>query len=70
MPSLTPIAYWYAAIPMSGALIVLFTVEQLVNGWLHGYEHAQPPTEAVDADVPDPAPHPETPVQPATTKAA
>jgi TRAP-type C4-dicarboxylate transport system permease small subunit len=39
MPSLTPIAYWYAAIPVSGALIVLFVVEQLVNGWQHGYEH-------------------------------
>lgn len=38
MPSLTPIAYWYAAIPLSGGLIVLFAVEQLVNGWLHGYE--------------------------------
>jgi TRAP-type C4-dicarboxylate transport system permease small subunit len=73
MPSLTPIAYWYAAIPMSGALIVLFTVEQLVNGWLHGYEHAQPPVQAADADVPDPAdpaPHPETSGQPTTTKAA
>jgi len=46
MPSLTPIAYWYAAIPLSGALIVLFIAEQLVNGCRYGYEpreesHAQ-----------------------------
>jgi TRAP-type C4-dicarboxylate transport system permease small subunit len=39
MPSLTPIAYWYAAIPISGVLIILFVVEQLVNGWRHGFDH-------------------------------
>src|SRR5579872_5027160 len=33
MPSMTPIASLYAVIPISGALIALFTVEQLVNGW-------------------------------------
>ncbi|MBV9330364.1 MAG: TRAP transporter small permease, partial [Alphaproteobacteria bacterium] len=33
MPSMTPIASLYAAIPICGVLIVLFTVEQLVNGW-------------------------------------
>ena len=33
MPSMTPIASLYAAIPLSGALIALFAVEQLVNGW-------------------------------------
>ena len=38
MPSMTPIASLYAAIPLSGLLIVLFTVEQLVNGWRHGFE--------------------------------
>ena len=38
MPSLTPIAYWYLAVPISGALIVLFTIEQMVNGWKNGYE--------------------------------
>jgi TRAP-type C4-dicarboxylate transport system permease small subunit len=36
MPSMTPIASLYAAIPLSGALIALFTVEQLVNGWRNG----------------------------------
>jgi len=48
MPSLTPIAYWYMAIPLSGALIVLFVTEQLINGWKNGYEHAQPPADADD----------------------
>jgi TRAP-type C4-dicarboxylate transport system permease small subunit len=37
MPSMTPLASLYAAIPLSGALIALFTVEQLVNGWRHGF---------------------------------
>jgi TRAP-type C4-dicarboxylate transport system permease small subunit len=44
MPSLTPIAYWVAAIPLSGALIVLFEIEQLVNGWRNGFEVAAPET--------------------------
>jgi TRAP-type C4-dicarboxylate transport system permease small subunit len=38
MPSATPMAYWYAAIPVAGALIALFTIEQLVNGWRHGFQ--------------------------------
>ncbi len=38
MPSMTPIASLYAAIPISGALIALFAFEQLVNGWRHGVE--------------------------------
>ncbi len=43
MPSLTPIAVLYAAIPVAGALIALFTVEELVNGWLHGFEGREQP---------------------------
>src|ERR1700704_2953183 len=43
MPSLTPIASLYAAIPISGALIALFTVEQLVNGSRKGFDHPEPP---------------------------
>ena len=39
MPSLTPIASLYAAIPLSGALMALFTIEQLVNGLRHGFDH-------------------------------
>ncbi|MBV8888525.1 MAG: TRAP transporter small permease subunit [Alphaproteobacteria bacterium] len=37
MPSLTPLASLYAAIPLSGAFVALFTIEQLVNGWLNGF---------------------------------
>src|SRR5271166_5965790 len=37
MPSMTPLASLYAAIPLSGALIALFTIEQLVNGWHNGF---------------------------------
>jgi TRAP-type C4-dicarboxylate transport system permease small subunit len=40
MPSMTPIASLYAAIPLSGVLIGLFTVEQLVNGLRRGFDHA------------------------------
>jgi len=38
MPSMTPIASLYAAIPISGALIALFALEQLVNGWRNTFE--------------------------------
>jgi TRAP-type C4-dicarboxylate transport system permease small subunit len=38
MPSLTPIAVLYAAIPFSGALVALFTIEELINGWRRGFE--------------------------------
>src|ERR1700716_2115237 len=43
LPSGTPIASLYAAIPLSGALIALFTVEQLVNGIRNGFDHPEPP---------------------------
>lgn len=41
MPSMTPLATLYVAIPLCGALVALFTIEQLVNGWRHGF--AEPP---------------------------
>ena len=41
MPSLTPIASLYAAIPLSGLLIALFTLEQLVNGCRNGFDHPE-----------------------------
>jgi TRAP-type C4-dicarboxylate transport system permease small subunit len=47
MPSMTPIASLYAAIPIAGALIGLFTVEQLVNGWRNGFDHPQPRDDSV-----------------------
>ena len=37
MPSMTPMASLYAAIPLSGILVALFTIEQMVNGWRHGF---------------------------------
>ena len=51
LPSNTPIASLYAAIPLSGALIALFTVEQLVNGIRNGFDHPEPPEDAA-GDVP------------------
>ncbi len=51
MPSVTPIAVLYAAIPVGGILVALFTVEELVNGWHHGFE---PPAEAAPAAPPVP----------------
>jgi TRAP-type C4-dicarboxylate transport system permease small subunit len=37
MPSMTPMATYYAAIPLSGLLVALFTIEQMVNGWRNGF---------------------------------
>ena len=37
MPSMIPMATLYIAIPISGVLVALFTVEQIVNGWRHGF---------------------------------
>jgi len=45
LPSGQPIAYLYFIIPLSGILIALFTVEQIVNGLLNGFDHPQPPAE-------------------------
>lgn len=39
MPSMTPIAYLYWPIPVCGALVVLFSVEQIVCGLRRGYVH-------------------------------
>jgi TRAP-type C4-dicarboxylate transport system permease small subunit len=37
MPSMTPMAWFYLAIPICGALVALFTIEQIVNGLKHGF---------------------------------
>jgi TRAP-type C4-dicarboxylate transport system permease small subunit len=50
LPSGTPIASLYVIIPISGALIALFTVEQLVNGLRNGFDHPEPPED--DGAVP------------------
>jgi len=38
MPSLVPLAVYTFIVPAAGLLIGLFTLEQLVNGWRHGFE--------------------------------
>ena len=38
MPSMIPLGVYTIAVPVAGALIALFAVEQLVNGWRHGFE--------------------------------
>ena len=38
MPSLIPLTCYTASVPICGALIVLFVLEQLVNGWRNGFE--------------------------------
>jgi TRAP-type C4-dicarboxylate transport system permease small subunit len=45
LPSGQPIAYLYFIIPVSGILIALFTVEQLVNGLRNGFDHPEPAAE-------------------------
>jgi TRAP-type C4-dicarboxylate transport system permease small subunit len=52
MPSMTPIASLYGAIPISGALMALFTIEQLVNGWRNGFDHPDDREVPVIADTP------------------
>jgi len=48
LPSGTPIASLYAIIPLSGVLIALFSIEQLVNGVRNGFDHPEP---AADDEV-------------------
>ena len=55
MPSMTPIASLYAAIPICGVLVVLFMIEQLVNGLRNGFEHDEPLEEPMHVTPIDPA---------------
>jgi len=41
LPSGTPIASLYAVIPLSGVLIALFSIEQLTNGLINGFDHPE-----------------------------
>ena len=50
LPSGTPIASLYAIIPLSGVLIALFTIEQMVNGIRNGFDHPEP----LEDDLPIP----------------
>jgi TRAP-type C4-dicarboxylate transport system permease small subunit len=47
MPSLTPIAVLYAAIPVAGVLVALFTIEELINGWRRGFEPPEGPVAEI-----------------------
>jgi len=57
LPSGTPIASLYAVIPLSGLLIALFTIEQLLNGIVNGFDHPEPreedesPIPVIETDV-------------------
>ncbi len=49
MPSMWPIAYLYIVIPLCGALVALFSLEQIVNGLRNGF--ATPVGEGVLRDT-------------------
>jgi len=53
MPSMTPLATLYIAIPVCGALVALFTIEQMVNGWRHGFQDRKgaPPHESMGSEA-------------------
>jgi len=38
MPSLIPLGYYTIVVPVAGALIGLFQIEQLVNGLQNGFD--------------------------------
>ena len=38
MPSMLPMSYLYVAIPLCGALVALFSLEQIVNGLKNGFQ--------------------------------
>jgi TRAP-type C4-dicarboxylate transport system permease small subunit len=53
MPSMTPMATLYAAIPICGLLVALFTIEQMVNGVRHGFPEPEgaPHHESLGSEV-------------------
>jgi len=53
MPSMTPMATLYIAIPICGVLVALFTVEQMVNGWRRGFpdRRGSPHHESLGGEV-------------------
>ena len=54
LPSGTPIASLYAVIPLSGVLIALFAIEQLVNGLVRGFDHPEPQDHGAAIPPPEP----------------
>ena len=51
MPSMTPMATLYVAIPICGVLVALFTIEQMVNGWRHGFSDGTAHHESLGSEV-------------------
>jgi TRAP-type C4-dicarboxylate transport system permease small subunit len=53
MPSMTPMATLYVAIPICGVLVALFTIEQMINGWRHGFPdpNQAPPHESLGSEA-------------------
>ena len=53
MPSMTPLATLYIAIPICGVLVALFTIEQMINGWRHGFAERKGvhPHESMGSEV-------------------
>ena len=51
--SMTPLAALYIAIPICGVLVALFTIEQMVNGWQHGFADRKgaPHHESIGGEV-------------------
>jgi TRAP-type C4-dicarboxylate transport system permease small subunit len=47
MPSMLPMSYLYLGIPLCGALVALFSLEQIVNGLRHGF--VAPTSAGMDA---------------------
>lgn len=54
MPSMTPMATLYVSIPICGVLVALFTIEQMVNGWRHGFADPKgaPHHESLGSEAP------------------
>ena len=51
MPSLIPLTVYTAIVPVAGVLIALFAIEQLVNGWKHGFEGPEDLDDAIGEPV-------------------
>jgi len=48
MPSLIPLTVYTAIVPISGALIVLFMIEQIVNGLKNGFQGPEDTEDIVE----------------------
>jgi TRAP-type C4-dicarboxylate transport system permease small subunit len=51
MPSLIPLTVYTAVVPITGLLVAIFMVEQIVNGWNNGFEGPED-TELTQEPVP------------------